>query len=90
VVCPQCKGNIPRLHEAVGPFGDIVQGCWVSKGTLKQLAWINTVDMARADRIKFSAVAIKEGEILLESFIPFHIGRNFNSLKFLRKMRSDI
>jgi DNA repair protein RecO (recombination protein O) len=75
VVCPQCKGNIPRLQ---------------SKGTLKQLSWINTVEMARADRIKFSSVAIKEGENLLESFIPFHIGRHFNSLKFLYKMRSDI
>jgi len=90
VVCPQCKGNMPMPQEPVGPFGDNAQGCWVSKGTLKQLAWINTVEMARADRIKFSSVAIKEGETLLESFIPFHVGRHFNSLKFLYKMRSDI
>ncbi|MCG8552447.1 MAG: DNA repair protein RecO [Desulfobacterales bacterium] len=90
VVCPTCKGNMQGVQEPAGPFGGSAQGCWVSKGTLKQLSWINTVEMARADRIKFSPIAIQEGETLLESFIPFHIGRHFNSLKFLHKMRSEI
>lgn len=90
VVCPQCKGSISWVQEPAGPFGAGSRGCWVSKGTLKQLSWINTVEMARADRIKFSSAAIKEGETLLESFIPFHIGRNFNSLKFLHKMRFEL
>ncbi len=90
VVCPQCKGSISPVPEPAGPFGGNTRGCWVSKGTLKQLSWINTVEMARAGRIKFSPAAIQEGETLLESFIPFHIGRHFNSLKFLHKMRSEI
>ncbi|NWH05731.1 DNA repair protein RecO [Desulfobacter latus] len=90
VVCPQCKGRIIPVQEPAGPFGAGFRGCWVSKGTLKQLSWINTVEMARAGRIKFSPAAIQEGETLLESFIPFHIGRHFNSLKFLHKMRSEI
>jgi len=90
VVCPQCKGSISPVQEPAGPFGGNTRGCWVSKGTLKQLSWINTVEMARAGRIKFSPAAIQEGETLLESFIPFHIGRHFNSLKFLHKMRSEI
>jgi DNA repair protein RecO (recombination protein O) len=64
-------------------------GMQVSKGTLKQLVWINTADIQRADRIKSSHFAIKEGEILLESFIPFHIGREFKSLKFLRRLRQE-
>lgn len=59
----------------------------VSKGTLKQLFWINTSDISRADRIRFSDYAVREGEILMESFIPFHIGRELNSLKFLKKIR---
>ena len=62
-------------------------GMTVSKGTLKQLFWINNTDITKADRIKFSSYAIKEGAILLEAFIPFHIGRDFKSLKFLRKIR---
>ena len=90
VVCPRCQSRNAGHPESAGPFGDRARGCWVTKGTLKQLSWINSVEMARADRIKFSPVAIQEGENLLESFIPFHIGRHFNSLKFLQKMRLDI
>ncbi len=62
----------------------------VSKGTLKQLFWINTTDVDRAERIKFSSFAIKEGRMLMEAFIPFHLGRDFNSLKFLNRLRQDI
>ena len=59
----------------------------VSKGTLKQLFWINNTDIKKVDRIKFSSYAIKEGAILLEAFIPFHIGRDFKSLHFLKSIR---
>ncbi len=62
-------------------------GMTISKGTLKQLFWINNSDINRADRIKFSNFAIKEGSRLLESFIPFHLGRDFKSLKFLNQIR---
>ena len=59
----------------------------ISKGTLKQLFWINNTDIKKADRIKFSSYAMKEGAVLLEAFIPFHIGRDFKSLQFLRSIR---
>ncbi len=59
----------------------------VSKGTLKQLLYINSDDMKRIERIKFSPSAIREGETLLESFIPCHIGREVKSLMFLRRIR---
>lgn len=62
-------------------------GMSVSKGTLKLLIWINTSDLQRADRIKFSDFALKEGEKLLEAFIPFHLGKNFKSLQFLKRLR---
>lgn len=77
IICPNCRHGASRY------------GMQVSKGTLKQLSWINTVDMERADRIKFPAFAIREGEILLESFIPFHIGREFRSLSFLKRIRKN-
>ncbi len=64
-------------------------GMQVSKGTLKQLVWINTTDIQQAERIKSSPYAIKEGEHLLESFIPFHLGREFKSLKFLKQLRRE-
>jgi len=71
-----------RCGEKPGDYGTRV-----SKGTLKQLFWINNSDLKRADRIKFSTQAIKEGETLLELFIPCHIGREMKSLMFLRRVR---
>ncbi|MDD9304642.1 MAG: DNA repair protein RecO [Desulfobacter sp.] len=81
IICPKCHGQA-RRHES--KFFTKV-----SKGTLKQLFWMNTNEVERADRIRFSPFAIKEGEILLESFIPFHIGRRFKSLLFLQRIRQE-
>ena len=39
-------------------------GMPLSKGTFKQLVWINTADIRQADRIRFSDQAIREGETL--------------------------
>ncbi len=75
LVCNSCN---PQL---------VNHGITVSKGTLKQLLWINTTDMGRAARIKFSQRALGEGERLLESFIPCHLGREVKSLMFLRRIR---
>jgi DNA repair protein RecO (recombination protein O) len=77
VVCPDC------LSRGSGHFMK------VSKGTLKQLFWINTTDMDRAERIRFSPLSIQEGAQLLESFIPFHIGRKFKTLSFLKRLRQE-
>jgi DNA repair protein RecO (recombination protein O) len=77
IICANC------LKKGTG------SGMSVSKGTLKQLVWINTVEIQRADRMRSSLFAIKEGEVLLESFIPFHIGREFKSLNFLRQLRRE-
>ncbi|WDP88229.1 MAG: DNA repair protein RecO [Desulfobacter sp.] len=84
IICPDCRRKTGNGHRAAPDSGMLV-----SKGTLKQLAWINTNDTARADRMKFSPEAIKEGESLLESFIPFHLGRTFRSLGFLQRMRRE-
>jgi DNA repair protein RecO (recombination protein O) len=61
----------------------------ISKGTLKQLAWINENEISKAGRIRFSKLAIKEGETFLEGFIPFHIGRDFKSLAFLKRIKRE-
>lgn len=78
IICPRCATSDNRF------------GMMVSKGTLKQLFWINTRDVDRAERIKFSPFALKEGQALLESFIPFHIGRDLRSLGFLNQMRQEL
>lgn len=99
--CYKCKTPLDLIEQENIRFdfkqGTIVcQNCTkkkskygrkVSKGTLKQLSWINSNDINRADRIKFSSHAITQGEIILEAFIPFHIGRDFKSLQFLKQIR---
>ena len=67
--------------------GSIRHGITVAKGTIKQLFWINESDICRAERLRFSPAAIREGELLLESFIPCHIGRHLKSLDVLRRLR---
>ncbi|MBU1193892.1 MAG: DNA repair protein RecO [Proteobacteria bacterium] len=101
--CDQCQTPIDQIQQKYIRFdfkaGRITcKNCedshsnysmTVSKGTLKQLFWINNNDFKRADRIRFSPFAIKEGQMLLEAFIPFHLGRDFNSLKFLNRLRQE-
>ncbi|MCP4024494.1 MAG: DNA repair protein RecO [Desulfobacteraceae bacterium] len=77
IICADCLSDASRF------------GMDVTKGTLKQLFWINTTDIKRAARIRFSKSAMKEGQILLESFIPFHMGTDFKSLAFLRRLRQE-
>ena len=88
IICESClrKTALKTCSQAGGPG----HGLYVSKGTLKQLFWINNTDISRADRIKFSPFAMAEGQALMESFIPFHIGREMRTLKFLNRLRREL
>lgn len=102
--CDVCNKNIDRISQKSIQFdfkaGRILchdcqrkrlkYGMVVSKGTIKQLFWLNNNDIRRAERIKVSDVAIKEGTRLLEAFIPFHMGREFKSTQFIKKVRQKI
>jgi DNA repair protein RecO (recombination protein O) len=74
VICPGCDPQ-PRLA--------------VSRGALKELAWIAEGDLVRARRMRFSDEALRMGEAMMETFIPFHLGREVRSLKFLRHLRES-
>ncbi len=101
--CGRCKTPVDMIEQNKVLFdfregriickncitGGSKYGRTVSKGTLKQLFWINKNDVNRMDRIRFSGLALKEGESLLESFIPFHMGREFKSLQFLKRLRQE-
>ena len=63
--------------------------CHLSKGTIKQLLWIQKMDLARAVRTRFTANAREEGLAFLETFIPYHLGKVPRSLKVLRQVRGD-
>ncbi len=62
-------------------------GISLSKGTIKQLLWVERGDLRRAVRIRFTPTALKEGLKFLEAFVPYHLGKEPRSLKFLRQIR---
>jgi DNA repair protein RecO (recombination protein O) len=78
------KGGL--VCESCSPYGSGHQ-C-LSKGTIKQLQWLNTGDLEKASRMRFSASAVQEGLTFLEAFVPYHLGREPKSLKFLRRLRN--
>ncbi|MBW2412166.1 MAG: DNA repair protein RecO [Deltaproteobacteria bacterium] len=62
-------------------------GIRLSMGTLKQLLWAGSGDLAKASRIRFSSNTISEALDFLEAFVPYHLGKQPRSLKFLRQIR---
>ena len=59
----------------------------LARGTIKQLLWVESGDLAKATRMKFSPAALQESTHFLEEFATFHLGRQPRSLKFLRQIR---
>ena len=76
VVCEHCTPYSPE------------QRC-LSKGTIKQMQWLNTCELNKTGRIRFSPTAMQESLAFLEAFVPYHLGREPKSLKFLRRLRSQ-
>jgi len=74
ILCKGCSSNSLNAFE-------------LSKGTVKQLLWIQENNFKTAGRLKFSPAALNEGLRFLEKFIVFHIGKEPKSLKFLRNIR---
>ena len=59
----------------------------LSKGTIKQLLWIEREALSKVDRIRFSRQALDESLNLLEEFVPYHLGQEPRSLTFLKQIR---
>ena len=59
----------------------------LSRGTIKQLLWVESGDLKKASRIRFGAQAIKESQEFLEAFVPYIMGVQPRSLKFLKEIR---
>lgn len=60
----------------------------LSRGTIKQLVWIQSSRPANIGRLKISRAAARESIALLEAFVPYHLGREPKSLKFLNHIRA--
>lgn len=98
--CSVCHIEVEKLKETRVQFdfakgGILCDGCasktsrktFLSKGIIKQLLWIEKGDLVKAVRVRFSSDALKEGSEFLETFVPYHLGKEPRSLKFLQQIR---
>jgi DNA repair protein RecO (recombination protein O) len=75
IVCSECAG-ISGYRTTL------------SKGTIKQLLWVNSGDLKKAGKIRFTSSALKEGLSFLEAFVTYNLGKEMQSLKILRQIRN--
>lgn len=99
--CGICGTAVDRIADSGVIFdlakgGIVCKGCsagespyrlTISKGTVKQLAWIQEYDLKAAERLRFTGASIGEGLRAMEAFVPYHLGRVPRSLKFLNDLR---
>ncbi|MBF0119463.1 MAG: DNA repair protein RecO [Desulfobacterales bacterium] len=76
IVCEKCR---PISFEHI----------YLSKGTIKQLQWVENKDIKKAIRVRFTDSARQEGLRFLEMFVPYYIGKDIKSLKFLKEIRKN-
>ena len=102
-VCSVCKTGIENIKGNKIFFdlagGGIVCGkcasaplkrIYLSKGTIKQLKWIENKKISTAGRIKLTSFALKEGLYFLEAFVPYHLNQDPKSLRFLQQIRKGL
>lgn len=103
--CPACGEEIEKINEKKLLF-DIKEGrtiCGVcsakchdskklriSRGTINELRWIQKNTCSMSMRLRLNHGSISESRAILERFLPFHMGKDINSLRFLNVLRHEI
>jgi len=59
----------------------------LSMGTIKPLLWMQHNGLKTAGRVRFTPSAARESLTMLEAFVPYHLGKDPRSLKFLQRIR---
>jgi DNA repair protein RecO (recombination protein O) len=72
VVCEKCS-------QGRGPLV-------LSKGTAKLLSWMLKAPLQKIERLRFSEQALQESLRMLGAFVPYHLGKETKSLKFLKQL----
>lgn len=80
------RGGV-RCHGCEDPEGTHI--C-LSRGTIKQLQWLAQGDLDRVARLRFSTQGMGEAQQFLETFVPYHLGKEPRSLKVLRQLRPAV
>lgn len=96
--CIKCRVSLDcfpgqEIFFDLSKGGPVCQKCcqpgasfFISKGTLKQLAWLGKNGFTRPGRVRFSRQSMCESRVFLESFISCHLGKCPKSLKFLSQI----
>jgi len=98
--CSICQTEMEKIKENRIMF-DFVKGglvcsrcasrsmgqMYLSKQTIKQLLWIESGELNKAGRIRFTPGTLQEALGVLEEFVPYHLGKKPRSLEFLRQIR---
>jgi DNA repair protein RecO (recombination protein O) len=74
VLCQRCGAQKPSL-------------LYLSRGTIKLLQWVLNAPLEKLHRLRFSGRAMQESLDLLEAFVPYHLGKETKSLKFLKALK---
>jgi DNA repair protein RecO (recombination protein O) len=77
VLCEDCAA------QGVGPFA-------LSKGTIKVLNWVSSAPLEKVHRLRFSKQAVDESLQMLEAFVPYYLGRETKSMKFLKQLNARL
>ena len=98
--CSRCgldveRVKVPRIQFSLKNGGIVCGECsnfashrvGLSLGTVKQLVWLQHRSLEKSSRLRFSEQALTEGLALYEAFVPYHLGKEPKSLKFLRQVR---
>ena len=60
----------------------------LSRGTIKQLQWLAQENLERVGRLRLTPQGVSEAQRFLETFVPYHLGKEPRSLSVLRQIRS--
>jgi DNA repair protein RecO (recombination protein O) len=99
--CSQCHKELEQISQAkilldLQRGGILCGNCSshsasrisLARGTIKQLMWVESGNLTKATRMKFSPQALKESVHFLDEFVCYHLGKQPRSLKFLQQIRN--
>lgn len=101
--CNVCRTTLERFGRSSVAFdvrrgGVLCEKCapqeagpiYLSKGTVKLLRWALNAPLRKLNRLRFSRQAIEESLRMLEAFVPYYLGKQTKSLKFLKQLDSTL
>jgi DNA repair protein RecO (recombination protein O) len=101
--CSICASALNQLQDPAISFevkrgGIVCEPCGggkagrlrLSRGTIKLLCWVLNAPLEKLGRVRFSRQAADETVKMLEVFVPYHLGRETKSLKFLKQLSTGL